>query len=117
MERRNMQFICPKNYKSGKYFMSKYRKIDVVIIVTGTIFGMILTLTMITIANGKGTFFMGIMGAVIGMLIAGTVIILTLNIPYYHNVLEWLLNVIKYCTKTRRYAWKGINYNEDEEEE
>lgn len=39
---------------------------------------------------------------------------LVLPIPYYHNVLQFIINVYSYFNEPRKYVWKGWCYNVEE---
>ena len=45
-----MIFICPKNFKSGKYIFGKYRPIDLAILILGGLGGLIVGLVLLNIA-------------------------------------------------------------------
>ncbi|MGF0144916.1 hypothetical protein [Sharpea azabuensis] len=114
-----MIFICPKNFKSGKYIFGKYRPIDLAILILGGLGGLIVGLVLLNIAMVLRSLIFGISAALIGGLIILVSAGLVLKINYYHNVLEWILTAIQYYTRNREYRFRGIAYadlNEDKEE-
>ena len=109
-----MEFICPKNYKAGKYIVSKYRKIDLLILGASGVFGVMVLISFSSMSSSLKSVNLGIIGLILSGIIISVGILLTMKIPYYHNVLEWILTLIKFFTKIKKYEWKGINYYEGE---
>ena len=110
----SLQFICPKDFKNGKYIFSKYRAIDLVILIAEGIIGLLISLVLLQIALSIRSLAIAIASIFLGGLIIVLSFILVQKVSYYHNVLEWCLVWIEYLTRKKRYMWKGIFYKDED---
>ena len=88
-------YIIPENFKKGNYLFNRFRGIDLAIIISCSVVGLLV---------------MGIVGVVIGVLIISCGLLLTFNVPYYHNVLGRLLCITRFMSKPKKFKWKGVDY-------
>ena len=110
----SIHFICPKDFKSGKYFFSKYRIIDLVILIGGAITGLIISLLLFQIAIALKSIVFAITILFLGGIMIGILFILVTKISYYHNILEWMFVLFEYLTRKKAYSWKGIIYTDED---
>ena len=97
-------YIIPANTKRGNLIFSVFRPIDLIVFGTGMgvtilallIFQNMLNSTAIAIACLAPA-------AICAMLVA--------PVPYYHNVLQFIVNIYTYFSERRRYFWKGWCYD------
>lgn len=110
MKQRENYFIIPTNFKNGKYIFSKYKILDLLILILGSIAGLIFILFTISLGANVMSLTIAILGLIIGLTIIGISILLTINMNYYHNFLGKLLCIIRFKTKQKIYTFKGVNY-------
>lgn len=105
-----MIFNAPKNFKSGRLILGRYRWIDLILLLSGILISL---LSMIIYA---GTLRQNNLLVVV-VLFLPAAITYTLTMPtngVYHNNLEFLRLLRKYSKSKRTYIWEGI-YKEDDE--
>lgn len=106
-------FNSPKNFKRGRFISNRYRVIDLIIAVSGTLVSLAFLLIYLLAFNGRNFI-------IIGIISLPALVTFALITPFsiYHNLLEFLkLYLIFYNTK-KRYIWEGIyKYRLTEEEE
>ncbi len=112
---RNDFYIIPKNFKSGKYLFNRYKPVDLIILCGCSSIGLFIIISMIFVASEMKNFIIAITSIIIGLLIISAGFLLTINIPYYHNVLGKIKCIIRFFTKTKEYKWKGVDYKAYEE--
>lgn len=92
------QYIIPANSKKSQLILGFFTMTDLILFGVGVGITIILLLT-IQSAN------IGIMMLILSpALITG---FLVLPVPYYHNVLQFIINVYSFYSEPRRYVWKG----------
>jgi len=99
-------FLIPANTKKSRLILGFFTPIDLAIFGTGCI----VTLIMLMIFPNMD-FRMALI-VVTPALISG---FLVLPVPYYHNVLQLLTNIIVYFISRKRYYWKGWCIHNGEE--
>lgn len=93
-----MMYLIPANTKKGQLILGMFRPFDLILFGTGVLMTIIfmailpLTSTVVTI---------------IVMLPALVTGFLVVPIPYYHNILNVILELIEFFTNQRNYKWKG----------
>lgn len=103
-------YIIPENFKKGNYLFNRFRGIDLAIIISCSVVGLFVILSILFLASSLKSLVMGIVGVVIGVLIISCGLLLTFNVPYYHNVLGRLLCIIRFMSKPKKFKWKGVDY-------
>lgn len=96
----NNQFLIPANTKRGKYILSIFRPVDLVIFLTGVFvtLGLLLILS-----NMKISGWPIILAVFPGLIATGLVV----PIPNYHNVMVCIGEIISYYSSNRSYKWRG----------
>ena len=96
-------FNSPKNFKRGRFINNRYRVIDLVIALIGTIISLTLILIYLLVFNGRNIF-------IIGLITLPAIITLVLITPFsiYHNLLEFLKLYFIFFNSKKRYIWEGI---------
>lgn len=112
---RNEFYIIPENFKKGKYIFNRYKVVDLCILCSSCILGIFIIITFVFLASELKNLIIGIVSTFIGLLIILSGILLTINVPYYHNLLGKIKCIIRFGLKRKKYIWKGINYKEYEE--
>lgn len=111
MSQRNREYyIIPENFKKGKYFLSRFKPVDLVILLGGCSLGVIICIFVVYTAAEFKTMTLAVVGVSIGIIIILMSILLTLNIPYYHNILGKMTCKIRFMLKTKTYVYKGVDY-------
>lgn len=105
-----MIYLCPKNYKNGKYILSKFRKIDLLILILSCVVAIIFFIAITQIGLATQNIKIIIFGLILAVFIALSGTLLILKVPNYHNVLEFLIIYFSYLSKNKKYKYKGINY-------
>jgi hypothetical protein len=106
-----MSFNCPKNFKQGRLIANRFRWIDLIIAGIGIIFSLIAIMTYITAFSGRSAYI------VCALLLPGVLTVVLISpAGIYHNVLEFLIMMIRYLMSDRYYIWGGIYKNDSEQE-
>ena len=95
-------YLIPANSKKSQLILGFFTGIDLILFGSGVGLTLILLLT-IQSAN------LGVM-----LLILSPALItsfLVMPIPYYHNVLQFIVNIYTYFSERRRFYWKGWCYD------
>lgn len=93
-----MNYLIPANTKKGQLIMGIFRPFDLILFGTGVLITVIfmallpLTSTVVTII------------ILLPALITGFLVV---PVPYYHNILNVILELIEFFTNQRNYEWKG----------
>ncbi len=101
-----MNYLIPANTKRGQLILGIFKPFDLILFGTGVlitvIFMAILPLTSTVVT-------------VIVMLPALVTGFLVVPVPYYHNILNVILELIEFFTNQRNFKWKGwcIHSGED----
>ncbi len=93
-----MNYLIPANSKKGQLIFNIFRWVDLVVALVGALF----TLTLMFALPGDDLWIL-----VIKLLPLGVALLLVLPIPYYHNVLVFIEEVVQYFVNPRVYKWKG----------
>lgn len=112
---RNEFYIIPENFKKGKYLFNRYRTIDICILSCCSLLGLFIIISFIFLASELKIITLGVISTTIGLLIISIGILLTANVPYYHNLLGKIICILKFTSKRKKYVWKGVDYKEYEE--
>ena len=91
-------YLIPANTKKGKLILGLFRPIDLILFSTGILITLIfllaipLTSTLVTIL------------ILLPALITGFLVV---PVPYYHNMLIVISELLEFFKNQRRYEWKG----------
>ena len=97
------EYLIPANTKNGQLILGMFRKSDLVILISGVI-TTVAILAFIPITTTLGTILALSPGIICGLLV--------MPIPYYHNVLNVIIELYDYITSRQTYRWKGWCYKE-----
>ncbi len=98
-------YLIPANSKKSMLILGFFNTLDLAIFIPGVIITLVL-LVAVQSAN------LGIMALILSpALITGFLVML---LPYYHNVLQFIINVYTFYSEPRRYVWKGWCYDVEE---
>ena len=102
----NNNYLIPANANRGKLIFGYFRWIDLIIFGVGFVVSFIL-LMVLNIATTSQ--------AVIALLPVAITGFLVIPIPYYHNVLVTIQELIRFLNSRQRYIWKGWCYKNGED--
>ncbi len=91
-------YLIPANTKKGKLIMGLFKPFDLILFGTG----ILITFTFLAIMPLSSTF--------VTILILSPAVVtgfLVFPLPYYHNVLNILIEMYEFLTNTQTYVWKG----------
>lgn len=91
-------YLIPANAKKSTLILGFFTSLDLIIFGIGITFTIIMLL--VITANDLKTL-------VLILLPALTSAFLVMPVPYYHNVMQLLINIFKFFFSNRRYIWKG----------
>ena len=94
----NQMFLIPANSNNGKLIFSLFTKVDLIIVGVG------FSMTLLGILIIKIPSFTVLLILLLPMLISAA---LVMPIPYYHNVLVVLKDVVEFFYNRRNYKWEG----------
>lgn len=92
------QYLIPANSKKSQLIFNTFRPIDLGILVIGFITSVLLLIVDDNMAVGA------MIVKLIPLLICGFLVV---PIPFYHNVLTFIIEMYKYLTRPTRYIWRG----------
>ena len=92
------EFLIPANTKKGQLILGIFRPFDLILFLSGVSITVILL--MILPLSSMITAILALSPA----LICG---FLVMPLPYYHNVLNVLIEMYEFMTHTQTYVWKG----------
>ena len=95
----NNNYLIPANSKKSMLILGFFTPVDLIIFSTGCAF----TLIMLFLFNNK----VEIGGLILFLIPALVTGFLVMPVPYYHNVLQLLTNIISYIFGRKRFYWKG----------
>ena len=95
----NNNYLIPANSKKSQLILGFFTFVDLMIIG----FGAVVTLVLFLVFGQSLSGWQSIL-VLIPVLIAA---FLVTPVPHYHNVLQFITNVLTYITNPRRYYWKG----------
>ena len=96
-------YLIPANTKKGQLILGMFRTSDLILLIAG-VFTTVMILAIIPITSTIGTILALSPGVICAMLVA--------PVPYYHNVLNIIIEVYDYLTSRQTYRWKGWCYKE-----
>jgi len=91
-------YLIPANSKKSQLILGFFTPIDLILFGSGV--GLTLILLIIIQSANIGLMLMIIAPA----LITG---FLVMPVPYYHNVLQFIVNIYIFYSEKRKYVWKG----------
>ena len=91
-------YLIPANAKKGQLIFNMFRWEDLVILACG---GFITLILVLAISNDS------LLMMVIKLLPIGIAVLLVMPVAYYHNVLVFLIEMVKYFTSQNSLRWKG----------
>ena len=94
----NNSYLIPANSKKSQLILGYFTGIDLGLFITGCA----LSLLLLMLINDATPMEMIII--LLPALITG---LLVMPVPNYHNVLQFILNVVNYIVNPRRYYWRG----------
>ncbi|MBW9213112.1 MULTISPECIES: hypothetical protein [Terrabacteria group] len=108
-----MEFIVPKNFKSGRLIMNRFKPIDLTLLISTLIFSFLTSITYVAMVGNL------VHVEVIVFLILPSAIVFFLTMPFgiNHNLFIFLRIVILYIKKKKEYYWEGIARYEVREDE
>ncbi len=96
-----MNYLIPANTKKGQLILGIFRKMDLVI------FGVGIFVTIVLLAT------MPLTSTWVTILILSPAVItgfLVMPVPYYHNMLNIIIELYEFLTNRQTYRWKGWCY-------
>lgn len=100
-------YLIPANANRGKLIFGYFRPIDLIIFGTGFFISFI----MLMVLDLTSTIM-----AVIALAPVGITGMLVFPIPYYHNTLVVIQELIRFLNNRQRYIWKGWCYKNGTED-
>ena len=94
-------YLIPANANRGKLIFGYFRPIDLIILIVGFVISFI----MLAVVPLDTTLM--VILAVLPVMVCG---LLVLPMPYYHNVLVAIQELINFFNSRRKYIWKGWCY-------
>lgn len=94
----NHSYLIPANTKKGQLILGMFKPFDLVLFGTG----ILITFTFLAIMPLSSTW--------VTILVLSPAFItgfLVFPLPYYHNVLNILIEIYEFLTHTQTYVWKG----------
>ena len=94
----NNNYIIPANSKKSQLILGFFTGTDFILFSSGV------TVTLILLLLVKSTDIVIMLLILMPALVTG---FLVLPIPNYHNVLQFIINIVTYFTNRRAYIWRG----------
>lgn len=94
-------YLIPANTKTGKLILGIFRPFDLILFATGVL----VSVTLLALLDLSSTF--------VTILILSPAIIcafLVMPVPYYHNMLNIIIELYEYITNRQTYRWRGWCY-------
>lgn len=96
-----MNYLIPANTKRGRLILGFFRPMDLVILGCGVLASLIL-MASVDMSSPFITIFVLTPGVICGFLV--------LPVPYYHNVLNIIVELYEFISNRQTYRWKGWCY-------
>lgn len=96
-----MNYLIPANTNRGRLILGYFKPMDLIILGTGVLVSLIL-MASVDMASPIITIFVLCPGVICGFLV--------LPVPYYHNVLNIIVELYEFITNRQTYRWKGWCY-------
>ncbi|MBQ6477671.1 MAG: hypothetical protein IJI43_04490 [Bacilli bacterium] len=93
-----MNYLIPANTKQGQLLFGLFRPFDLILFVTGVLISLILLISM-----PLGSTLVTILCLAPGLICA----FLVMPVPYYHNMLNIIIEVYEFITNRQTYRWRG----------
>lgn len=93
-----MNYLIPANTKKGNLILGLFRPFDLMLFGTGVLITVIF-LAVMPLSSTAVTILILSPALVTGFLVT--------PIPYYHNMLNVITELIEFITSRQRYVWKG----------
>lgn len=105
----NNSYLIPANSKKSQLILGFFTPIDLILFASGC--GLTLLLLML-VRNASAV------EMIIILLPALFTGFLVTPVLYYHNVLQFIINVVSFVFNTRRYYWRGwcVKYDSDDKQ-
>ena len=102
-------YLIPANSKKSQLILGYFTGLDLGLFLTGC--GLSLLLLMLIRDASAGEMIIILLPA----LITG---LLVMPVPHYHNVLQFILNVVNYIVNPKRYYWRGwcVKYDSEDKQ-
>lgn len=91
-------YLIPANTKSGKLILGMFKPFDLILFGTGTLIT-ILFMVLLPLESILVTVLVLSPALITGFLVV--------PVPYYHNMLNIVTELIEFFTNQRNYKWKG----------
>lgn len=96
-----MNYLIPANTKRGQLILGYFKKMDLIILGCGILVTLLL-MASLDMSSPIITIFVLCPAAICGFLV--------LPVPYYHNVLNIIIELYEFVTNRQTYRWKGWCY-------
>lgn len=96
-----MNYLIPANTKRGQLILGLFRSFDLILFASGILVTIIL-LTFLPLSNTFLTVIILSPAFVTGFLV--------MPVPYYHNMLNIIIEMYEFFTNRQTYRWKGWCY-------
>lgn len=94
----NNNYIIPANTKKSQLILGFFTPLDLIL------FGSGCALTLLLLMFVRNASVVGMIMILLPALITG---LLVTPVLYYHNVLQFIINVVSFVFNTKRYYWRG----------
>lgn len=96
-----MNYLIPANTKKGQLILGMFRPFDLLLLCSGVLVTLILLVIMPLASTG-----------VVILVLSPAVIcgLLVTPVPYYHNILNIIIELYEYLTNRQTYRWRGWCY-------
>lgn len=96
-----MNYLIPANTKKGQLILGLFRPFDLMLLCAGVL----VTLILLVIMPLASTW-------VVILILSPAVIcgLLVTPVPYYHNILNIIIELYEYLTNRQTYRWRGWCY-------
>lgn len=98
-----MNYLIPANTKRGQLILGLFRPFDIILVSSG----ILVTVLLLAFMPLSSTF-----STILALLPGGVCAILVTPLPYYHNVLNAIIDIYTFLTSPQKYKWKGWCYKE-----
>lgn len=100
-------YLIPANSKKSQLILGFFTPLDLILFSSGV--GLTILLLMII----KTASMVEMLLILLPALVTG---LLVTPVPYYHNVLQFIINVLEFIFNPRRYFWRGwcVRYDSDD---
>lgn len=95
------KYLIPANSKKSELYFGVFNTFDLILFASGV--GITILLMMVITTNEFWVMVLILVPALVTSF-------LVFPVPYYHNVLQLIINIYTYFTKQRTYKWGGWNY-------